>query len=115
MVINKIYTQMTYSITEANSKCNNKKNFLSLHFFLVIHSHSDKIAVGQQTTEDNMKLSMPEIIGKMAATQTVLEIELSTVLDVYGENIPADRIKVILEDLQRRIKESDEAWENRAS
>ena len=61
------------------------------------------------------KLSMPEIIGKMSATQTILEIELSTSLEVYGENIPAYRIKEILENLQKRIKEADEAWENRAS
>jgi hypothetical protein len=61
------------------------------------------------------KLSMPEIIGKMSATQTIVEIELSVALDVYGDNIPAQRIKDILENLQKRMKEADEAWENRAS
>lgn len=62
-----------------------------------------------------MKLTMPEIIGKMSATQTILEVELSVSLEVYGDNIPAHRIKDILENLQRRIKETEEAWENRAS
>lgn len=61
------------------------------------------------------KLSMPEIIGKMSATQTIIEVELSVVLEVYGNNIPAYRIKEILENLQKRMKETDEAWENRAS
>lgn len=61
------------------------------------------------------KLSMSEIIGQMSATQTIVEIELSVALDVYGENIPAHRIKDILESLQKRIKEADKAWENRAS
>jgi phenylalanyl-tRNA synthetase beta subunit len=61
------------------------------------------------------KLTMPEIIGKMSATQTILEVELSTVLKVYGDNIPADAVKRILEDLQKRMKDSNEAWENRAS
>ena len=60
------------------------------------------------------KLLMPEIIGKMSATQTIVEVELSVALDVYGDNIPAHRIKDILENLQRRIKETEEAWENRA-
>ena len=60
------------------------------------------------------KLSMAEIIGRMSATQTIIEIELSVALDVYGENIPANRIKEILEDLQKRMKQSNEAWENRA-
>lgn len=60
------------------------------------------------------KLSMAEIIGRMSATQTIIEIELSVALDVYGENIPANRIKEILEALQKRMKQSNEAWENRA-
>jgi hypothetical protein len=60
------------------------------------------------------KLLMPEIIGKMSATQTIVEVELSVALQVYGDNIPAHRIKDILENLQRRIKETEEAWENRA-
>jgi len=69
------------------------------------------------TTEDNMerKLSMPEIVGQMSATQTIIEIELSVALEVYGDNIPSYRIKDILENLQKRMKEADEAWENRAS
>lgn len=62
-----------------------------------------------------MKLTMPEIIGKMSATQTIVEVELSTMLEVYGDNIPSDRIKAVLERLKERIKETDEAWENRAS
>lgn len=61
------------------------------------------------------KLSMPEIIGQMSATQTIIEIELSVALEVYGDNIPAHRIKDILENLQRRIKQSEETWESRAS
>jgi hypothetical protein len=61
------------------------------------------------------KLTMPEIIGKMSATQTILEVELSVALEVYGDNIPADAVKRILENLQTRIKDSNEAWENRAS
>ena len=61
------------------------------------------------------KLSMPEIIGKMAATQTIVEVELSSILEVYGDNIPSDRIKAVLERLKERIKETDEAWESRAS
>lgn len=61
------------------------------------------------------KLSMPEIVGQMSATQTIIEIELSVALEVYGDNIPAYRIKDILENLQKRMKEADEAWENRAS
>jgi hypothetical protein len=60
------------------------------------------------------KLSMAEIIGKMSATQTIVEIELSVALDIYGDNIPSHRIKEILEGLQKRKKEADEAWENRA-
>ncbi len=60
------------------------------------------------------KLSMPQIIGRMSATQTIVEIELSVALDVYGDNIPAYRIKDILENLQKRIKETEEAWEVRA-
>lgn len=63
----------------------------------------------------NQKLTMPEIVGQMSATQSILEIELKVALDVYGDNIPAYRIKEILENLQKRIKTSDEAWENRAS
>lgn len=61
------------------------------------------------------KLSMPEIIGQMSATQTIIEIELSVALEVYGDNIPSYRIKDILENLQRRMKESDKAWESRVS
>jgi hypothetical protein len=61
------------------------------------------------------KLSMPEIIGKMSASQLIVEIELSVALEVYGDNIPAVRVKQMLEDLQKRMKEADEAWENRAS
>lgn len=61
------------------------------------------------------KLSMPEIVGRMSASNTIIEIELSVALEVYGDNIPAYRIKDILENLQKRIKESEEAWENRAS
>ena len=61
------------------------------------------------------KLSMPEIIGQMSATQFIVEIELRVALEMYGENIPAHRIKAILENLQNRTKEADEAWKNRAS
>lgn len=60
------------------------------------------------------KLSMAQIIGKMSASHTIVEIELIAALEVYGENIPANRIKDILESLQKRKKESEEAWENRA-
>jgi len=60
------------------------------------------------------KLSMPQIVGRMSATQTIVEIELSVALDVYGDSIPAYRIKDILENLQKRIKETEEAWEVRA-
>ena len=60
------------------------------------------------------KLSMAQIIGKMSASHTIVEIELIAALKVYGENIPANRIKDILESLQKRKKESEEAWENRA-
>ena len=60
-------------------------------------------------------LSMAEIIGQMQASQTILEVELKVALEVYGDNIPAHRIKEMLEDLQKRIKTSEEAWENRAS
>jgi hypothetical protein len=62
-----------------------------------------------------MKLSMPEIIGRMSAIQTIVEIELSVALEVYGDNIPAYRVKEILESLQKKMKETEEAWENRAS
>lgn len=61
------------------------------------------------------KLSMPEVVGKMSANEIIVEIELSVALEVYGDSIPAYRIEQILEDLRRRIKESEEAWENRAS
>ena len=61
------------------------------------------------------KLTMPEIIGKLSAGNTIIEIELSVALEVYGDNIPAHRIQDILESLQRRIKQTEEAWENRAS
>lgn len=64
---------------------------------------------------DNLTLSMAEIIGKMQASHTIMEIELKVALEVYGDNIPAHRIKEMLEDLQKRIKTSEEAWENRAS
>jgi hypothetical protein len=62
-----------------------------------------------------MKLTMPEIIGRMSAIQTIVEIELSVALEVYGDNIPAYRVKEILESLQKKMKETEEAWENRAS
>jgi hypothetical protein len=62
-----------------------------------------------------MKLTMPEIIGKMSASQTIVEVELISALEVYGDKIPAHRVKDILENLQKRIAEAEEAWENRAS
>lgn len=61
------------------------------------------------------KLSMPQIIGLMSSNQTIVEIELRVALEVYGDSIPAYRIKEILEGLQNRIKKSEESWENRAS
>lgn len=64
---------------------------------------------------ENRKLDVYEIIGKMSATQTIIEVELSVALEMYGDNIPAHRIKDILEGLQRRINETEEAWENRVS
>ena len=60
------------------------------------------------------KLTMPQIIGKMAADQSVMEIELKATIQVYGDNIPADSLKTILENLQKRIKNNEELWQNRA-
>jgi len=64
---------------------------------------------------ENRKLDVYQIIGRMSATQTIVEVGLSVALEVYGDNIPAHRIKDILENLQKRMKETEEAWENRAS
>lgn len=61
------------------------------------------------------KLSMPQIIGKMSATQGIIAMELRAVLRTHeGQAIPAYLIEDILENLQQRIKEDDQAWENRA-
>jgi hypothetical protein len=60
------------------------------------------------------KLLPAEIVGLLSANNTIVEIELSVALEVYGDNIPARRIKEILENLQRRMKQAEEAWENRA-
>ena len=64
---------------------------------------------------ENRKLDVYQIIGKMSATQTIVEVELRSALEVYGDNIPSHSIKNILENLQKRIKETEEAWENRVS
>jgi len=60
------------------------------------------------------KLSLPEIVGKMQASNTIIEIELSVALIVYGDNIPAHRIKDILDSLRKRMETTEQAWENRA-
>jgi hypothetical protein len=61
------------------------------------------------------KISFPEMVGKMSASQIIIEIELSVALEVYGDNIPAVRVKQMLEDLRKRMKEQEQEWENRAS
>jgi hypothetical protein len=61
------------------------------------------------------KFSFPEMVGKMSASQIIIEIELSVALEVYGDNIPAVRVKQMLEDLRNRMKEQEQEWENRAS
>jgi hypothetical protein len=61
------------------------------------------------------KFSFPEMVGKMSASQIIMEIELSVALEVYGDNIPAYRVKQMLEDLRKRMKEQEQEWENRAS
>lgn len=61
------------------------------------------------------KLSMPQIIGTLMGSQSIVEIELRVSIDVYGDNIPAVKVKEILESLQKRIKDSEEFWENRVN
>jgi hypothetical protein len=69
--------------------------------------------ITEDTTMEN-KLSLPEIVGKMQASNTIIEIELSVALIVYGDNIPAHRIKDILDSLRKRMETTEQAWENRA-
>jgi hypothetical protein len=69
--------------------------------------------ITEDTTMEN-KLSLPEIVGKMQASNTIIEIELSVALEVYGDNIPAHRIKDILDSLRKRMETTEQAWENRA-
>jgi hypothetical protein len=61
------------------------------------------------------KLSMPQIIGILMGSQSIVEIELRVSIDIYGDNIPVSRVKEILESLQKRIKNSEEFWENRVN
>jgi|688.fasta_scaffold2547153_1 hypothetical protein len=71
------------------------------------------MTITEDTTMEN-KLSLPEIVGKMQASNTIIEIELSVALEVYGDNIPAHRIKDILDSLRKRMETTEQAWENRA-
>lgn len=60
------------------------------------------------------KLETPQIIGSMSASLTIVQINLSSIIKTYGENIPAKVIQELLKEVTERVERHNEQWENRA-
>ena len=60
-------------------------------------------------------LSQPQIVGSMSATISIATNHLKAIMQVYGDNIPAETIKEVLEYLEKQYQVHDEQWNNRAS
>lgn len=60
-------------------------------------------------------MNMAQIIGYMTASQKIIFLELQSAHLVHGEKgIPPEVIKRILENMEKEIASSNEAWENRS-
>jgi hypothetical protein len=60
-------------------------------------------------------LSQPQIVGSMSATLSILESHLKAIIQVHGEQIPAQAIKEVLEYVQKQYQAHEDQWNSRAS